>query len=309
MLAAESKTGTSKSSINHGFSIRENPYKYSSYYFDGESKFNYCQARYYSSDLMRFINRDTYDVSNRYAYCDDNPVEYFDPNGHVCERCGDTSVLGGLCDRCCRKHGRGSDKPIGKCKKRSRKEELPQRPLLTPQDASANFDTKTLTVRGGTPVVVKAGCVKAALLTYFTYHNEDINGMGELNEYLGTREITYESPCSRCNCLFYDTCMSCYRPLMRLLSRHGRPVCSLPKPYPKFSDWLKQHQNDQGGSLVSLENPDPNGPGHATFVTPDGKQSGWSCDKGVHKLIWEPVGGENNEYGNWLVTEATRHIQ
>jgi hypothetical protein len=31
---------------------------------------------------MRFINRDTYDVSNRYAYCDGNSVEKYDPNGH-----------------------------------------------------------------------------------------------------------------------------------------------------------------------------------------------------------------------------------
>jgi len=43
---------------------------------------DYCQARYYSPELMRFVNRDTYDVSNRYAYCDGNPVMNIDPSGH-----------------------------------------------------------------------------------------------------------------------------------------------------------------------------------------------------------------------------------
>ena len=42
----------------------------------------YCQARYYSPELMRFINRDTYDLSNRYAYGDGDPVNNVDPNGH-----------------------------------------------------------------------------------------------------------------------------------------------------------------------------------------------------------------------------------
>jgi hypothetical protein len=32
---------------------------------------------------MRFINRDTYDVSNRYAYCSGDPVENIDPDGHM----------------------------------------------------------------------------------------------------------------------------------------------------------------------------------------------------------------------------------
>ena len=64
------------------FSIRENPYKYSGYYCDSESGMYYCQARYYSPELMRFINRDTYDLSNRYAYCDGDPIGKTDPNGH-----------------------------------------------------------------------------------------------------------------------------------------------------------------------------------------------------------------------------------
>jgi len=65
------------------FSIRDNPYKYSGYYCDSESGLYYCQARYYSPELMRFINRDTYDLSNRYAYCDGDPIGKTDPNGHL----------------------------------------------------------------------------------------------------------------------------------------------------------------------------------------------------------------------------------
>ena len=67
----------------HSFSIKDNPYKYGKYYFDSESGMYYCQARYYSPDLMRFINRDTYDLSNRYAYCEGNPINKVDPSGHM----------------------------------------------------------------------------------------------------------------------------------------------------------------------------------------------------------------------------------
>jgi RHS repeat-associated protein len=82
------------STINQGFSIHENPYRYSAYYFDTESMMYYCKTRYYSSDLMRFINRDTYDVSNRYVYCDNNPIEKIDPNGHApIDKSGDTTSL------------------------------------------------------------------------------------------------------------------------------------------------------------------------------------------------------------------------
>jgi RHS repeat-associated protein len=63
--------------------IEANPFKYSGYYQDAESGMYYLNARYYSPELMRFISRDTYDLSNRYAYCDGNPVLNADPNGHI----------------------------------------------------------------------------------------------------------------------------------------------------------------------------------------------------------------------------------
>lgn len=40
-------------------------------------------ARYYSPELMRFISRDSYDLSNRYAYCNGDPVSKTDPSGHM----------------------------------------------------------------------------------------------------------------------------------------------------------------------------------------------------------------------------------
>lgn len=77
------KSGEQPHQAQEALSLETNPYKYSGYYFDVESGLYYCQARYYSPELMRFISRDTYDVSNRYAYCDGDPVSKTDPNGHM----------------------------------------------------------------------------------------------------------------------------------------------------------------------------------------------------------------------------------
>jgi len=67
-------------SLCDSFSIKDNPYMYSNYYHDTESLLDYLEARYYSIDLMRFLNRDTYNVPNRYVYCGGNPIECTDPN-------------------------------------------------------------------------------------------------------------------------------------------------------------------------------------------------------------------------------------
>jgi len=64
------------------FSLKQNQFKYSGYYEDQESSTYYLKARYYSPELMRFINRDTYDLNNRYAYGDSNPINKEDPSGH-----------------------------------------------------------------------------------------------------------------------------------------------------------------------------------------------------------------------------------
>jgi len=70
------------------FNINDNPYKYSGYYLDEESGMYYLQARYYSPELMRFISRDTYDLSNRYAYGDGDPISNVDPSGHMIGKIG-----------------------------------------------------------------------------------------------------------------------------------------------------------------------------------------------------------------------------
>ena len=67
-----------------------NPFRYRSYYFDTETGFYYLPARYYDPAIGRFISQDDYSYLdpetinglNLYAYCLNNPVMYSDPNGH-----------------------------------------------------------------------------------------------------------------------------------------------------------------------------------------------------------------------------------
>ena len=66
-----------------------NPFRYRSYYYDVETRLYYLQTRYYDPEVGRFISQD--DVSyldpnsinglNLYAYCGDNPVMGYDPDG------------------------------------------------------------------------------------------------------------------------------------------------------------------------------------------------------------------------------------
>ncbi len=64
------------------------PFKYRGYYHDQETGFYYLNSRYYDPYMMRFINADGYvstgqglNGNNMYAYCNNNPVMYVDPNG------------------------------------------------------------------------------------------------------------------------------------------------------------------------------------------------------------------------------------
>ncbi len=57
--------------------------------FDPETGLTYARARYYDSELGRFINRDLYEGTltnapslHRYAYAHANPLRYTDPDGH-----------------------------------------------------------------------------------------------------------------------------------------------------------------------------------------------------------------------------------
>ena len=66
-----------------------NPFRYRSYYFDEETGLYYLNSRYYDPETGRFVNADdisfldpeTINGLNLYAYCGDNPVMLTDPTG------------------------------------------------------------------------------------------------------------------------------------------------------------------------------------------------------------------------------------
>ena len=67
-----------------------NPFRYRGYYFDTETGLYYLISRYYDANVGRFINADGYvstgqgvDGNNMFAYCLNNPINYFDKNGEV----------------------------------------------------------------------------------------------------------------------------------------------------------------------------------------------------------------------------------
>ena len=71
----------------------ENRIKFGTYVRDGMSGLDYAKRRYYSPELGRFINPDPYigsirldnpDTWNRYAYCENDPINNIDPNGTYC---------------------------------------------------------------------------------------------------------------------------------------------------------------------------------------------------------------------------------
>ena len=69
-----------------------NALKYRGYYFDAESGFYYVSTRYYDPEVGRFISPDDIDYLgssgtvlsyNMYAYCENNPVNMIDADGHA----------------------------------------------------------------------------------------------------------------------------------------------------------------------------------------------------------------------------------
>ncbi|MFT3950862.1 MAG: RHS repeat-associated core domain-containing protein [Oscillospiraceae bacterium] len=77
-----SATGTMASTIG-----AVNPFRYRSYYYDTDTGLYYLQSRYYDSVVKRFVNEDAQLNepilgSNVFAYCENNPVNYADPNGY-----------------------------------------------------------------------------------------------------------------------------------------------------------------------------------------------------------------------------------
>lgn len=67
----------------------DNPFRYAGYQYD-ESGLYYLQSRMYNPVIARFMQEDTYQGQpndplslNLYAYCNNNPLIYYDPDGHV----------------------------------------------------------------------------------------------------------------------------------------------------------------------------------------------------------------------------------
>ena len=66
-----------------------NPFRYRGYFYDVETELYYLQTRYYDPEVGRFITIDGIEYLdpesinglNLYAYCGDNPVMGYDPNG------------------------------------------------------------------------------------------------------------------------------------------------------------------------------------------------------------------------------------
>ncbi len=81
-------SGSNISSSTHIANI--NPFRYRGYYYDTDLDLYYLQSRYYDPNTGRFINADTIDYLdpesinglNLYAYCLNNPIMYCDPTGH-----------------------------------------------------------------------------------------------------------------------------------------------------------------------------------------------------------------------------------
>lgn len=87
-----------------------NPLRYRGYVYDEETKLYYLQSRYYNPDICRFISADsisylgadgTIQSYNLFAYCNNNPVMYYDPSGHAVDTIFDVvSLATSLLDVC-----------------------------------------------------------------------------------------------------------------------------------------------------------------------------------------------------------------
>ena len=77
--------------VNEGGIAEKNPIRYRGYYYDEETGLYYLKSRYYDPVTGRFITIDdisyidpeTINGLNLYAYCNNNPISNVDPNGNA----------------------------------------------------------------------------------------------------------------------------------------------------------------------------------------------------------------------------------
>ncbi|MGD9909836.1 MAG: RHS repeat-associated core domain-containing protein [Candidatus Izemoplasmatales bacterium] len=74
--------------IGDAYIANANSFRYRSYKYDTETSFYYLKTRYYNPEISRFINSDgllgrdtSLKSTNMYAYCENNPIAYVDPEG------------------------------------------------------------------------------------------------------------------------------------------------------------------------------------------------------------------------------------
>lgn len=84
--------------------VKNNPIRYRGYYYDKDTGLYYLNARYYNPQWRRFISPDSTEYLNPesvnglnlYAYCNNDPVNYADPNGNFAISLVAGLVIGGL---------------------------------------------------------------------------------------------------------------------------------------------------------------------------------------------------------------------